>query len=224
MNFVRLLRTLRRTLDALGHRSGRHLLLTAALPADRSRAEGMAIRDAAPLLDFLNVMTYDMYGPWDPQAYHNAPLFAGPGADSARTVDGAFRLYTAAFGIPAAKINLGVPFYGHTFTGCTELNGPHGPSDTLHFPAGGATYSAIAALMSDFTKHRDDRACVPYLTSSRWNILVSYDDAESARDKARYVVDRGARGLIIWEITGDCLPDGTHPLLEAIDGVFHEAH
>ncbi len=224
MNYVRLLRALRRTLDAEGHGSGRHLLLTAALPADSSRAEGMAIREAAPLLDFLNVMTYDLYGPWDPQAYHNAPLFAGPGGDGARTVDGAFRLYTGTFGIPAARINLGVPFYGRTYSGCTELNGPHGPSDTAHFPAAGATYGAIAARLGGFTKHWDDRACVPYLTSKTWNILVSYDDAGSAADKARYVVDRGARGLIIWEITGDCLPDGTHPLLEAIDGVFHESH
>ena len=224
MNFVRLLRILRRALEAEGHRNGRHLLLTAALPADSSRAEGMTIREAAPLLDFLNVMTYDMYGPWDAEAYHNAPLFAGPGGNSARTVDGAFRLYTATFGIPAAKINLGVPFYGHSYTGCTELNGPHGPSDTVHFPGGGATYSAIASRMKEFTKHWDDRASVPYLTSSTWNMLVSYDDAESAADKARYVVDRGARGLIIWEITQDCLPDGTHPLLDAINGVFHEAH
>jgi len=223
-NYVRLLGTLRRTLDAEGRRDRRHLLLSAALPADSGRAEGMRIREAAPLLDFLNVMTYDMYGPWDPQAYHNAPLFAGPGADNARTVDGAFRLYSTVFGIPARKINLGVPFYGHTFTGCTELNGPHGPSDTAHFPAGGATFSAITARMTGFTKHWDDRACVPYLTSPAWDMLVSYDDPESAADKARYVVDRGARGLIIWEITGDCLPDGTHPLLDAIDGVFHSSH
>jgi chitinase len=204
-----------------GHR---HLLLSAALPADRGQAGAMPVRDVARLLDFLNIMTYDFYGPWDPRAYHNAPLYAGPGADSARSVDGAFRLYHESFGIPAAKINLGVPFYGHTFTGCTELGGVHGPADTGHFPAGGAFYYSIAAQMKNFTKHWDDRAGVPYLTSSEWNMLVSYDDEESVRDKARYVMARDARGLIVWEITGDYLPDGSHPLLEAIDRVFHESH
>ena len=207
-NYVRLLSVLRDTLDSAGARSGRHLMLSAALPADRSQALAMEILDAAPLLDFLNIMTYDFYGPWDARAYHNAPLYPGPDGDSARCVDGAFRLYTETFGIPASRINLGVPFYGQTFTGCTELGGAHGPADTVHFPAGGAFYYTIDALKNNFAHHRDEQAGVPYLTSSKWNMLVSYDDALSIEEKARYVADRGARGLIIWEITGDYLPDG----------------
>jgi chitinase len=223
-NFVRLLRVLRDTLDMLGVQSHRHLALSAALPADRARAGAMPVRDVAQLLDFLNIMTYDFYGTWDPRAYHNAPLYAGPGRDSALSVDGAFRLYHDTFGIPASRINLGVPFYGHTFTGCTALDGVHGPPDTVHFPAGEAFYYRIAALRKNFTGHWDERAGVPYLTSTEWNMLVSYDDEESIRRKARYVLDRGARGLIVWEITGDYLADGSHPLLEAIDRVFHESH
>jgi chitinase len=223
-NFVRLLSALRDTLDVLGLEAGRHLLLSAALPADRGQAGVMNIRGVARLLDFLNIMTYDFYGPWDAHAYHNAPLFAGPGGDSARTVDGAFRLYHETFGVAADRINLGVPFYGHTYTGCTELNGGHGPGDTVHFPAGGAFYYSIAAQRKNFTRHWDERARVPFLTSSAWNMLVSYDDEESVGCKARYVLDSGARGLIVWEITGDYLPDGSHPLLEAIDRVFHESH
>lgn len=223
-NFTGLLRALRDTLDVLGAQAGRRFLLSAALPADRARASAMDIPDAAPLLDFLNIMTYDFYGPWDARAYHNAPLYAGPGGDSARTMEGAFRLYHETFGIPAEKINLGVPFYGHAYTACTDLGGTHGPPDTLHFPANGAFYYSIAAQMKNFTRHWDPQARVPWLTCSLWNVLVSYDDEESTRAKARYVLDRGARGLIVWEITGDYLPDGSHPLLEAIDREFHESH
>ena len=223
-NYIRLLRELRDTLDAVGTGSGWHMMLSAALPADRRQALAMEILDAAPLLDFLNVMTYDFYGPWDTPAYHNAPLYAGPGGDSARCVDGAFRLYTETFGIPASKINLGVPFYGHTFTSCTALGGSHGPADTVHFPAGGAFYYAIEALKANFTNHRDEKARVPYLTSSTWNMLVSYDDANPLTRRPGMWLSRGARGLIIWEITGDYLPNGSHPLLEAINRVFHESH
>jgi chitinase len=223
-NFVRLLRALRDTLDAVGLRAGVHLFLSAALPADRAQALAMEIRDAAPLLDFLNIMTYDFYGTWDTHAYHNAPLYAGPGGDSARTVDGAFRLYHETFGMAAERINLGVPFYGHTYTACTELGGVHGPPDTVHFPAGGAFYYSIAAQRKNFTRHWDEQARVPWLTSNEGNTLVSYDDEESVRCKAQYVLDRGARGLIVWEITGDYFPDGSHPLLEAIDRVFHASN
>jgi len=220
--FPLLLRTLRDTLDRLGTSLRRHLALSAALPALDVRARMMSIGRSAPLLDFLNIMTYDLYGTWEPRAYHNAPLYAGPGDDSARTVDGAFRLYHGKYGVAAQRINLGVPFYGHAFAGCTELLGTHSGADTTLFA--GAFYANIAAHMGEFTRHWDPHAMVPYLTSTVRRTLVSYDDAESARCKAEYAAAHGARGLIIWEITQDALPDGSHPLLEAVDRVFHEPH
>ena len=223
--FPLLLRALRDTLDRLGPSLGRNLVLSAALPALDVRARLMSIRRIAPLLDFLNIMTYDMYGTWEPRAYHNAPLFAGPGTDSSWSVDGAFRLYHGKYGVPARRINLGVPFYGHTFVDCTELQGPHSGEDTTLFPSSnGASYANIAAHMGEFTRHWDPYAQVPYLTSPLRRTLVSYDDAASVRLKAEYVAARGAGGLVIWEITQDALPDGSHPLLEAIDRVFHASH
>ncbi|HUI09686.1 MAG TPA: glycoside hydrolase family 18 protein [Bacteroidota bacterium] len=222
--FPLLLETLRDTLNRLGSSLGRHLVLSAALPALDVRAGVMSIRRVAPLLDFLNIMTYDLYGTWEPMAYHNAPLYAGPGGDSARTVDGAFRLYHGKYGVPARKINLGVPFYGHTFTDCNELLGAHSGADTVLFSPAGAVYAVIAGHMGEFTRHWDPYAMVPYLTSPVRRTLVSYDDPGSVRLKAEYVAAHGARGLIIWEITDDALPDGSHPLLEAIDRVFRPLH
>jgi len=57
---------------------------------------------------------------------------------------------------------------------------------------------------------------VPYLVNADARVFVSYDDEESIRAKARYIVDRNAGGAVIWEITGDFLPDGTTPLLDAL--------
>ena len=34
--------------------------------------------------------------------------------------------------------------------------------------------------------------------------------------KAQYVLDHKAAGVIIWEITGDFLPDGATPLLDVV--------
>jgi len=222
-NFTLLLRTLRDSLDATGSTAGVHYLLTAALPADRSRAEGMDIRTIARILDFLNIMTYDFHGPWDARVNHNAPLYAGEGGDSNRCVNGAFKLYHESYGIAPGKINLGVPFYGHTYRDCTALNALHSGSDTTHFPKEGAFYNSIADRMKNFTRRWDDRAQVPYLVSQKWNMVVSYDDEESVAQKARYVVEKGARGLIIWEVTADTMPSGDHPLLDAIVAVFQNS-
>jgi len=64
---------------------------------------------------------------------------------------------------------------------------------------------------------------VPYLVSASWNVLVSYDDEESIRIKAQYMLDKNVHGCIIWEITGDYLPDGTTPLLDAVARTFASA-
>ncbi len=64
---------------------------------------------------------------------------------------------------------------------------------------------------------------MPYLVSTAWNMLVSYDDEESIRLKAEYVVKKNVHGCIIWEITGDYLPDGTTPLLNSVYETFTSA-
>jgi len=219
-NFTLLLRALRDGLDGQTQRTGRRYLLTAALPAGASNAANIEMDTVAVLLDQLNIMTYDFHGPWDQRSNHNSPLYPSSGADTALCVDAAFTLYHNRYGVPGAKINLGVPFYGQTFTQCTALNTPHRGADTVHFSPGGAFYYDIVRHMSAFTRHWDDQAKVPYLVSPAWDLFVSYDDEQSVKAKAQYVVDHNAGGVIVWEITGDFLEDGTTPLLDALRAVL----
>ena len=217
-NFTLLLGILRDSLNTKRRIGGQPLLLTAALPSGGPNATAMDIRAIASILDFLNIMTYDFNGPWDPRSGHNAPLYAGAGINPGQTVDGSFTFYTQTCGIAPRKLNLGIPFYGHTFARCSTLNAPHAGSDTVHFPRQGAFYSNIVERLKNFTRIWDDSAKVPYLVSRDWNTLVSYDDELSVRIKARYVKEHGALGVIIWELTGDYLPDRTTPLLDALAG------
>jgi chitinase len=223
-NCTLLFRTIKDSLTAYGAVTGRNYLLTAALPAGAGNLAGMEVEAVAAMLDMVNVMSYDFYGSWDPVANHNSPLYPSEGADASRCVDAAFKLFTQRFHIPASKINLGVPFYGQTYTHCTALNTRHTGADTTHFSRFGAFYYDIKRQMDKFIRRWDDRAKVPYLVSREWDLLVSYDDEESISAKARYALDANVRGLIIWEITGDYLTDGSTPLLNAIQKVFHPSN
>jgi chitinase len=220
-NYTLLLQTLRDSLTVEGLLKGRNYLLTAALPTSSTTLAMMEIEKVADILDFLNIMTYDFYGPWDPIANHNSPLYPSAAADSSRCVDAACKLFNRTYGIPASKINIGVPFYGQTYTNCTSLNNSHNGADTTHFSRFGAFYYDIVRHIDKCTRYWDERAKVPYLVSKEWKLLISYDDEESVRAKAQYVVDNNLHGLIIWEITGDYMPDGSTPLLNAIHSVFH---
>lgn len=218
-NFTILLKTTRDSLVALGKEQGKQLLLTAALPAGASLAASFEIEKIADVLDMLNVMTYDFSGPWDTVSGHNSPLYSATKSDSVGNIDAAFKLFTRTYGVSPGKVNIGVPFYGHAFAGCTSMGASHGGADTMYFSQG-CFYYDIMMARDKFTRYWDDVAKVPYLVSVSSRTLVSYDDEESVGYKAQYVLDQKAGGVIIWEITGDYLSDGRTPLLDVIVSKF----
>jgi chitinase len=219
-NFTLFLKEIRDSLTALEKRTGKSYLLTAALPSGGPNADNMEIEKIAPLLDFLNIMTYDFSGGWSPVSGHNAPLYAGRLEDSSLSVDAAFRLYHEKYGIPSQKINLGAPFYARTFGNCGGIYAAHTGPDGEHFPDGGAYYYELLPRMGEFNRYWDEKAKVPYLLAKNFRTFITYDDEESISLKAQYVADNNAAGLIIWEITADYLPDRKTPLLDAINKIF----
>lgn len=100
--------------------SKRGLLLTAAVAAAESSASiSYNIPEISKYLDFINLMTYDLHGPWESKTGHNAPLYVGPHdltpTQKQLNVNSSVS-YWLQRGAPAAKINLGVAFYGRSFT------------------------------------------------------------------------------------------------------------
>ncbi len=64
-------------------------------------------------VDTVNLMAYDYYEPSsDPLTGHHAPLFTNPADPRHVSADASIQAFERA-GVPAAKILLGVPFYGH---------------------------------------------------------------------------------------------------------------
>ncbi|OGU74747.1 MAG: hypothetical protein A3H45_10635 [Ignavibacteria bacterium RIFCSPLOWO2_02_FULL_55_14] len=215
-NCLRLFRTLRDSLDAYEDRVGRPILLTAAIPATDMHASGFNMPALAPLLDYVNVMTYDFYGSLDPISGHNAALFGTCGGDSTRSVDASLRLFTEHYGIPASKITLGIPFYGKTFAICGGPCSPYGRADSATSSVRSIEYAAIDGTMRGFLRSWDNVAQVPFAVDTTRNIFLTYDDEYSVALKAEYVINHGVAGVIIWEITGDQLGQGKSPLLDAL--------
>lgn len=80
--------------------------------------EGYDVPTLGQYLDFINVMTYDLRGPWDGMADHHSPMKTRESDSwaykSLNVVDGLS--YWAEKGAPKHKLLLGVPFYARTFT------------------------------------------------------------------------------------------------------------
>ena len=216
-NFTLLLRTVRDSLNVLGEKSGRHYILTASLPAAASHLPDIDLQNITPIVDYINIMTYDLFGSWGKISNHNSALYGPAQGDSARCLDGAFRLYHETHGVPAEKITLCAAFFGYSYANCTEIYGEHQGADTSMFKVDGdLLYADIAEKMDLFDRHWDARAQAPYLLGKSHKTLVSLDDEESVALKAEYVIRNKAAGIIIWPLMGDYMKNGKTPLVDAI--------
>ena len=105
-NFVALLGEMRRQMDTV--RPG--LLLTIAAGPSPHMYGGVDISGVDRFVDQVGLMNYDYNGPWNQRTGFLAPLYTEEGKGG--SVEHSIHEWEAA-GIPAAKLLLGLPFYGY---------------------------------------------------------------------------------------------------------------
>ena len=213
-NFTRLLQSLREALDAAGRKDKRHYLLTVAAGNNASYLVNTDMAAVGRLLDWVNVMTYDMTGPWSKRSGHVAPLYrdpamTAPDTDPRNNVAEVVDLFLAA-GVPAAKIVMGVPFYGYAWKGCaTGQDGQYQLCEGKGrgtWEEGALDYADIVDHVIDrdgYVRHWNDAARVPYLFKPSTGEFITYDDPRSLKEKMRFVKAKRLAGAMFWQVTGD---------------------
>ena len=221
-NYTLLLKELREALDE--HFGAGKKILTVC--AGASVGYSLSMQDYAslhPYVDRINLMTYDMAGPWEETTGHHTALL---GENSAETAVN----YLLDQGVPAEKIAIGSPLYSHGW----KMNEP--AQDTV---------GAAAAPIGDLTWHDLlplEQAAVPEGTpgwhmgydeqkkagwlwnddpaSSDYLAFYTYDSAASLQAKLDYINEHGLGGLIVWEVHGDSI-DGDWPMITRMHNALH---
>lgn len=225
-NMTLLAREFRRQLSRIGQKRGQTFLLTAALPAGRMQSTGpydpalsYELGKLAKVLDFINLMTYDMGTAFTMVSSFNAPLHKvaedplGQPMRRWNNVAGAIDYYRQ-HDVPADKLVLGVPFYGRGYLVSSEANrGLYQPYTAAFAP--GNWRDIKETLLSDpqWEQHWHPTAQTPWLFHRGERKFVSYEDPKSIGIRAQLAKDRGLLGVFMWELTGD---DEEHSLLEAM--------
>ncbi len=171
-------------------------------------------------VDTVNLMAYDYYEPSDGKITGNhAPLFTDPADPKKVSADRSVREYEQA-GVPAAKIVLGVPFYGHVWGQVPPMgNGLFQPGQAA--PNTEANYAAISTTMlgRGYNRYWDAASSAPYLYNADKQIFVSYEDPQSLLLKSEFVRKQGLASMMFWDYGSD--PSGA--LLDTIDkGLQHQ--
>ena len=217
-NFTLLLKELRARFDAETAKTHRRLYLTIAAGASDEFIAHTEMDKVQRYVDTVNLMAYDYYEPdSDKITGHHAPLFTNPADPKKISADSSVRAFENA-GVPASKILLGLPFYGHVWGQVADRR--HGLYQPCKFiPNVYAPYHSIVETMlhNGFERYWDPTSSVPYLYSSKQQVFVSYEDPESLNRKCAYVRSQRLGGVMFWDYAGD--PSGSllHTLYDALN-------
>jgi chitinase len=179
----------------------------------------------AAVYDQLNIMSYGQAGPWSGwRSWHSSALYHSDSA-TPTSIDSTVKLYLAAE-VPAAKLGIGIGFYGLCYTSPVTAPDQALSGATIAADDGTMSYAAIMTKYYSTTARKwDDLAKVPYLSFSSPHApdnctYISYDDEQSIAEKAAYVKAKGLGGVIEWELNEGYLPGAAagqrSPLLKAI--------
>jgi chitinase len=196
-------------LGALRSAIGTGKLLTVAVPASARGIDPLEYADMAPLLDWVNVMTYDFHSGGTMAGFNSALYNHDDPSNPKRNTHDAVQAILAK-GVPRAKLVVGVPFYGRGWRGVESSSVWSTGTGTLQ--VGG--YKVIAASFlknPGFVRYWDDVAKVPWLYNAETKEWITYEDPQSMRIKGEYVAAQTLGGAMFWELSND---DGT--LLDAL--------
>lgn len=208
-NFTLLLQAIRKDLNERAKLDNRPYLLTIAAPALPPTASHIDLVDVAAMLDWINVMTYDFAGSWTGYANFQAALFdPGNPRDKRRADVDASATYYLKAGVPPEKIVIGVPFYGRGWVVADDKNDglfstPAKTPPRRLSPGFGIDYRELSGHYTAAKHGWNDRAHAPYLFDAKQHLFIGYDDEQSMREKANYVLEKKLGGIMIWELGAD---------------------
>ena len=221
INFSALLFELKRALSGAGL-----LLSFASASAQFSAQISYDIRTVASNVDFINIMAYDLHGPWDGYTGIHGALYAGPDQNKQLNADACIK-YWISQGAPREKLILGIPTFGKSFTlanvasngiGAKTIgSGTAGPWTNI---AGSLGYNEIC--MNCWPRFWQPEQKVPYaINGNQW---VGYDDVNSVSNKANYIMQNGLGGAMFSSLEtddfrGNC-GQGRYPLISTGYGIL----
>jgi chitinase len=158
-----------------------------------------------PLLDNVNLMSYDIVNGATPHTGHHTALFSTP--QQKDSTDNAVQ-FLLRKGVAPEKIIIGTAFYARMWEQVNSTNnGLYQPG--VHID--GADYKEFATRFNPadgFIYHWDDIAKAPSFYSPSKKIFATFDDKRSLAEKARYVKQHKLGGMMFWQLPHDTDKDG----------------
>lgn len=163
-----------------------------------------------PLVDRVNLMTYDLVSGFSKQTGHHTPLYNS--ANTKESTDHCVQ-WLLQKGVPANKLVIGAAFYARIWKDVPDVNqGLYQPAvfeKSLHYKQHAATFTTATG----WQMHWDDETKSPYAFNPNTKQFATFDSKRSVTLKTEYAKKLGLGGIMFWELSED---EPVNGLLQAI--------
>jgi len=216
-NFTLFLKAIREKLDALEQKLGKHYELSIAMSASPTMMDKIQYDKVLQIVDFSNMMTYDLAGGYNSYTAHHTALYTNE-AYNHQTMDARYSAdlcikhleQTYGSSIDMKKVLVGVAPYNRGWAGVKndgldpDNPGLYASANPNSFEENIGIYQ-IPELMKQLAlnEYFDEKAKAAYYYSPTNGIFLTIDNEKSTSAKGNYVRDKGLGGLIAWEASLD---------------------
>ena len=235
-NFTLFLQAIRDKLDALGQKHGKHYELSIAMSANPTNMAVIQYDKVLQIVDFSNMMTYDLAGGWSSYTAHHTALYTNEAYNHQTMGDAIFsanyciQYFEKTYGstIDMKKVLIGVAPYTHGW-GNVQNNGldPNNPglfaTASPNSVQDAYGFYQIPELMEQYgiNEYFDNTAKAAYYYSPSSGVFFTIDNAKSASAKGQYVQEKSLGGLIAWMASLDRNNEVTKGMF---DGLYDEGY
>lgn len=177
--------------------------------------ESIEWQQVMPLVDKVNLMTYDLVNGNSTVTGHHTPLYSTP--QQGESTDNAVR-YLDSIGVHKNKMIIGAAMYGRIFDVDQDANNGLYQQGKFNKGISFKQLNKDSLHKEGFTFYWDDVAKAPYMYSLEKKQLITYDDERSMTLKTQYVLQNNLGGIMFWQLADDKPVNG---LLDAIDKAQH---
>lgn len=203
-NFTELIKQLRKEMG------DKYLLSFAAGGFINYLEQSIDWNEVIPLVDFVNLMTYDLVSGYSTVTGHHTPL-ADYLPDQQSTQKCVNWLLDKK--IPADKLIIGAAFYARIWENVADSNnGLYGGGKFLK-AVPFKDFTAYFSSNSGFTYYWDKKAKAPYQYNPQKKLFATFDDERSIGEKTKFIRQKKLGGIMFWELTEDKTSGG---LVDAI--------
>ena len=219
-NYTLLLQEIRNELDYLGKKNDKHYELSVAMSASPSMMSKIQYDRVLQIVDFANMMTYDLNGAWNSYTAHHTALYTneaydhGTMTEAQNSVDNCIKYLKETYGntIDYKKIVVGVAPYTRAWAGVKDDGldkenpglyasaTPNSVKSADGTTSGTYGFFELPTLIQQYNleKYFDNKAKAAYYYSPSTGYFFTCDNEESVAAKGKYVKEKGLGGLIAW--------------------------